>query len=272
MKKNKTNFVLAVAAGKGGVGKSSVSVNLALSLAEVGARVGVLDADLYGPSLGKMMQAELEVHEEDGYILPAKFKGVYFVSLAHFTIGKEATIVRAPIANQLIEQFLTEVKWPELDFLIIDFPPGTGDIQLSIMQQATLSGALLVTTPQQVALLDVEKAYQMFSKMQVPILGIVENMSYYKVSESEMAYPFGKDHVIAFAKEKGLEYLGQIPIDQSISLCADQGESLFEQAPFSPGAVAFEKIRENIFSILMKDKKFHFQNFKRVDLLWNNQL
>ncbi len=236
--------ILAVAAGKGGVGKSSVSVNLALSLKRQGFKVGLLDADVYGPSLQQMLPKGVEPVEDQQNpekLLPALTFGIPFISVAHFK--KAASIVRAPIANQIIEQFLHTVDWGELDYLIIDFPPGTGDIQLTLMQKARIDAAIVVTTPQAVAALDVRKAMQLFEKMEIPILGVVENMSYFldPVSKQRFA-PFGSGAGEGLSKEFSVPCLGEIPIDSSISQAGDLGESLFETAPKSDAADVFLSI------------------------------
>ncbi|MBS0629732.1 MAG: P-loop NTPase [Verrucomicrobia bacterium] len=234
--------VLAVAAGKGGVGKSSVAVNLALALKRKGYRVGLLDADVYGPSLEQMLPKGLEPAddiENPKKLLPGMTLGMPFISVAHFR--REASIVRAPIANQIIGQFLDSVEWGELDYLIIDFPPGTGDIQLTLMQKGQITGAVMVTTPQIVATLDVRKAIQLFLKMKIPVLGVIENMSYFlePISKQQL-FPFGRGGAEALAGEFDIAVLGQIPIDPAVSAAGDQGESLFEIGGVA--AEAFEAI------------------------------
>jgi ATP-binding protein involved in chromosome partitioning len=169
--------VLAIAAGKGGVGKSTVAVNLALALHNKGAKVGIIDADLYGPSIRHMLPEErLPSQEGNGKILPAMAQGIVYISIDFFRKNSEASLVRAPIANAAISQFLDSVEWGDLDYLLIDFPPGTGDIQLTLSQQANLCGAILITWPQDLSLIDVRKAAELFIKSRVPILGIIENM------------------------------------------------------------------------------------------------
>lgn len=220
--------VIAVAAGKGGVGKSTVAVNLALALKAQGHRVGLLDADIYGPSLVQMLPDGLEPIEDPEKperLLPAQAFGIPFISVAHFR--KEAAIVRAPIANQIIEQFLTIVDWGDLEYLIVDFPPGTGDIQLTLMQKGSFTSAIVVTTPQKVATLDVRKAMQLFEQMSIPIAGVVENMSYLHVGR-EKVFPFGQGGGSELAKEFSVPLLAQIPIDPLISEMGDSGNSLLE--------------------------------------------
>lgn len=261
---------IAIAAGKGGVGKSSVTVNLALALAAEGAAVGILDADLYGPSIGKMVPAEEVLQEIEGKIAPAKGLGLYVVSLAYFPLGQKATIVRAPIANQIISEFLHQIQWPKLDFLLIDFPPGTGDIQLTLMQQAALSGAILVTTPQEVALLDVRKAYDMLKAMQVPVLGVVENMSYFE-SEKSCYHPFGEGGGRRFCEEYALTLLGEIPVEASLSFCCDQGLSLLEHHPDCKASRVFGDIAAALQRSLLKNKLEGRPGVQSFELIWEDK-
>lgn len=224
--------VIAIAAGKGGVGKSTVTVNLALALQAQGYRVGVLDADIYGPSIRKMLPEEQLPQQKDQIFFPALCSGVKMISMAYFRREHEAAAVRAPIANGIISQFIKQVEWGELDFLLIDFPPGTGDVQLTLSQQAHLAGAILVTTPQEVALLDVRKAMYLFNQVNIPILGIVENMSYYKDRHTgQPVYLFGRGGGERLAQEAKSPFLGSIPIDSEISESGDQGYSLLARDP-----------------------------------------
>ena len=243
----KIKKVIAVAAGKGGVGKSSVTVQLAQALQKKGAKVGILDADVYGPSLRKMLPEETMPRQEGETIFPAVCQGVKVISMAYFRKENEAAAVRAPIANGIINQFL-KVQWGDLDYLLIDFPPGTGDVQLTLCQQATIDGALLVTTPQEVALLDVRKALHLFEQVQVPLLGIVENMSYY-LNGQEKNYIFGKGGGKRFAAETGLPLLGEIPLDPALSDAGDRGIPLDEGPAFEAFTAlaqqVIEQLREN---------------------------
>ena len=166
--------ILAIAAGKGGVGKSTVTVNLAIALQRKGYRVGVMDTDIYGPSVRQMLPEDRMPAQKGEILIPALCLGIKMISMAYFRKTDEAAAVRAPIANGVITQFIKNVEWGDLDFLLIDFPPGTGDVQLTLSQQANLSAAIVVTTPQEVALLDVRKAMHLFQQVQVPLLGIVE--------------------------------------------------------------------------------------------------
>lgn len=274
---SKIGSVLAIAAGKGGVGKSSVAVNLALSLQKRGFRVGLLDADVYGPSLAQMLPEGVEPAEDPQnpeWVIPAMTLGMPFISVAHFR--KEASIVRAPIANSIIEKFIQRIQWGELDFLIIDFPPGTGDIQLTLMQKGAISAAVMVTTPQLVSLLDVRKAAQLFQKMEIPVVGVVENMSYFLDPSTKAKFtPFGSGGGKRLSQEFKVPFLGEIPIDPAISEGGDRGESLFEKAGDSPGAIAFtalcttllEKLKNLSYPVVaeVRQKDSHHLEIKMKD-------
>lgn len=265
------HHVVAVAAGKGGVGKSTLSLNLALFLQRSGRKVGLMDADLYGPSLRKMLPEQVppsqhpQVQER---IIPAESSGIKLISMAYFLAEEDPASVRAPIANGIIKQFIHLVEWGELDFLIIDFPPGTGDIQLTLMQESRLSGAIVVTTPQEIALLDVAKATAMFRQMQVPVIGVVENMSYYDVGDGQKIYPFGQGGGERFALQNGLLFLGQIPIDPAISCCCDAGTSLFGEGVRTPATDAFAGISEQVIEQLGAFEKLSEEHLKNFDLPW----
>ncbi len=224
--------MIAIAAGKGGVGKSTVTVNLALALRSMGYQVGVLDTDIYGPSVRQMLPEDRLPTQKGEIIQPAICAGIKMLSMAYFRRAEEATIVRAPIANGLISQFIKNIDWGTLDFLLFDFPPGTGDIQLTLCQQAKLTGALMVTTPQEVALLDVRKAMKMFDQVHVPILGVIENMSgFIPPGCSEPIYPFGKGGGEKLASSNGVPFLGSIPLDELLCRCGDEGKSIFSLDP-----------------------------------------
>lgn len=222
--------IIAIAAGKGGVGKSSVTVNLALALRFLGYSVGIMDTDIYGPSIRKMLPESKLPAQHGQLITPAICQGIKMISMAYFRKENEAAVVRAPIANGVISQFIKNVEWGALDYLLIDFPPGTGDVQLTLSQQANLSGAIMVTTPQEVAVMDVRKAIHMFEQVRIPIIGIVENMSYYFHKKTEeMIYIFGKGGGEKLAREFGVPYLGGIPIDPLLCQYGDQGSSIFSE-------------------------------------------
>lgn len=221
--------VIAIAAGKGGVGKSTVTVNLALALQAEGYKVGIMDTDIYGPSIRKMLPEDRLPTQKGTTILPALCLGIKMISMAYFRKENEATAVRAPIANGLIAQFIKNVQWGPLDFLLIDFPPGTGDVQLTLSQQASLTGAIMVTTPQEVALIDVRKAMSLFEQVKIPILGIVENMSFFQADPaSDPVFLFGRGGGERLAIESGVPLLSCIPLDPIVCTCADEGRSLFQ--------------------------------------------
>ena len=228
-KPSQIKYIIGVAAGKGGVGKSSLSVNLACALQFLNFKVGLMDTDIYGPSVRKMLP-ESKMPEQIGErIIPADCNGIKMISMAYFRKEDEAAVVRAPIANGIIQQFIKNVDWGDLDYLIIDFPPGTGDIQLTLSQNASLSGVVMITTPQEVALLDVRKAMKMFYQVKVPIIGVVENMSYFQVPNShDKHYPFGKGGGERLASQEGFSLLGEIPIHPDIAKAADEGINLFK--------------------------------------------
>lgn len=211
-------FCIGIAAGKGGVGKSTLTVLLAHALKKRGSSVGILDADVYGPSIPYMLGTEELPKERKGYVLPAQGNGIPYFS---FTFVKEGpAAVRAPIANRVIEQCATDIDWGELDFLLVDFPPGTGDVQLTALQTLGLSGMLYVATSQEIALLDVDKAYQMGKSMDIPTVGFIENMS--PLVGTNVA-PFGSGKVEKYAALHKERFLGRIPLDPLVSEALDKG-------------------------------------------------
>ncbi len=224
--------IIAVVSGKGGVGKSTVAANLALSLAQGGAKVGLLDADIYGPSVPIMFGVRgerpmMQEVEGKGMIVPLEQYGIKLLSIGLLVDEKNAVVWRGPMASSAIRQFVTEVMWGELDYLIIDMPPGTGDIHLTLVQLVPVTGVVVVTTPQDVALADAKKAIAMFGQAQVkvPIIGLVENMSYFTPAElpESRYYIFGKEGGKRLADEYDIPFLGQIPLIQSIREGGDQG-------------------------------------------------
>lgn len=225
--------VIGVSSGKGGVGKSTVAVNLAIALARLGYKVGLADADVYGPSVPKMTGTEGAVPEamregERDVILPVEKYGVKWMSIGYFTSPEQALIWRGPMACNALRQMIQQVRWGELDFLLIDMPPGTGDIHISLVHDVKMTGAVIVSTPQDVALADVEKGVNMFCNPNVakPILGLVENMAWFTPQEhpDEKYYIFGRDGGVKMAAKYGLDLLGQIPLVQSIREGGDAGE------------------------------------------------
>lgn len=231
----KVKNIIAVASGKGGVGKSTVAVNLAVSLAKKGFKTGLLDADIYGPSIPIMLDTELFAPEsiridDKDLLSPAEKFGIKIMSVGYFVGPEKALIWRGPMASSVIKQLINEVNWGELDYLIIDLPPGTGDIHLTIVQNISITGAIVVTTPQKISLADATKAINMFRQPQIniPVLGIVENMSYFSPAElpDNKYFIFGKEGGKTFANNNGIDLLGQIPIIQSICDSGDYGQPI----------------------------------------------
>ncbi|NTU57486.1 MAG: Mrp/NBP35 family ATP-binding protein [Chlorobiaceae bacterium] len=239
--------IIAVASGKGGVGKSTVSVNLAVSLAATGAKVGLIDADLYGPSIPTMFGL-LDTKPEllDNKLIPIEKYGVKLMSIGFLVDSETALIWRGPMASSAIRQLITDVDWQELDYLIFDLPPGTGDIQLTLVQALALTGAVIVTTPQDVALADVSKAVTMFRKVEVPILGVVENMSWYELPDGTRDYIFGRQGGEKFAKANALPFLGAIPISSSIREGGDTGKPFIISNPDAPTSAAAKLVAGEI--------------------------
>jgi len=241
--------IIAVASGKGGVGKSTTAVNLALALAAEGANVGVLDADIYGPSQQMMLgiHGRPQIDETDEKILPMENHGVKTMSLGLITDPDTPVIWRGPMVMKALDQFLSDVKWGTLDFMIIDLPPGTGDAQLTLTQKVPLSGAVVVTTPQDVALIDARKGLAMFRKVNVPVLGIIENMSYFICRHcGEREEIFGHGGGRKTAELLGVPFLGEIPIDPKVVVGGDSGEPIFVLDPSSAAALAFRKLAETV--------------------------
>ncbi len=218
--------VIAVGAGKGGVGKSTIAVNLALALKERGAEVGIMDGDVYGPSIPKMLGNDARPSgTAPNAISPNEAYGLKLMSMGLLLDPDNPMIVRGPIVHSVVRQFLSDVQWGELDYLIIDLPPGTGDVALSLAQSVPITGAVVVSTPQDVALIDVYKAVSMFRKLKVPVLGLVENMSYYECpSCGQRDDIFGHDGAQAWAGAQNIDFLGGIPIHASVAIGGDEGK------------------------------------------------
>jgi ATP-binding protein involved in chromosome partitioning len=237
---------VAVASGKGGVGKSTVAVNVAVSLAQSGARVGLLDADIYGPNVPTMMGLLRLPAPENNKLVPAEAYGVKVMSIGFLVKPGQPLIWRGPMLHSAIRQFLADVSWGELDYLIIDLPPGTGDAQLSLAQSIPLSGGVIVTLPQQVSLDDATRGLEMFRQLNVPILGIVENMSYLELPDGSRLDVFGKGGGERMALETGVAYIGAIPMDPSVRVGGDSGKPIVISHPESPAARAFVAIADDI--------------------------
>ena len=240
--------VFAVASGKGGVGKSTVAANLAVALEQTGARVGLCDCDIYGPSISLMFGTrERPTATEENKIVPIEQYGLRLMSMGFLLDDTSPAILRGPMVTRYTQQFLRQVEWGELDYLVLDLPPGTGDIQLTIVQTVALSGAIIVTTPQEVALIDARKAATMFDKVNVPVLGLIENMSYFTSPSDGKRYDiFGSGGGEREAKRLRVGLLGQIPIDIATREAGDRGMPIVAEARKSTVAAEFNKIARQI--------------------------
>ena len=255
----KVKNIVAVASGKGGVGKSTTAVNLALALAAEGASVGLLDADIYGPSVPMMMGIDGRPESEDGQTMePLENYGVQVMSIGFLVAQDEAMIWRGPMATQALEQLLRQTNWRDLDYLIVDMPPGTGDIQLTLSQRVPMTGAVVVTTPQDIALLDAKKGIKMFEKVGVPILGIVENMAVHVCSNcGHVEHVFGADGGRRMAEDYKMDYLGALPLNIQIRLQADSGKPTVVSDPDGEVAAIYKAVARKVaLSIAAKNKDF----------------
>jgi ATP-binding protein involved in chromosome partitioning len=242
--------IVAVASGKGGVGKSTTAINLAMAFAASGLAVGILDADIYGPSLPRMMGIKDKPTSEDGRILqPLEKHGVKCMSIGFLVPEDSPTIWRGPMVMSALEQMLRDVAWGELDVMVVDMPPGTGDAQLTISQRVPLAGAVIVSTPQDIALLDARKGLNMFRKVDVPVLGIIENMSMFICphcgGQSDI---FGHGGARAEAEILGVDFLGEVPLHMDIRMTSDAGEPIVVSAPDGPHALAYREIAEAVWA------------------------
>ena len=255
----KVKNIIAVASGKGGVGKSTTAVNLALALAAEGAQVGILDADIYGPSQPMMMGIEGRPESADGQTMePMNNYGVEVMSIGFLVDADNPMIWRGPMATQALEQLLRQTHWSELDYLIVDMPPGTGDIQLTLSQRVPLTGAVIVTTPQDIALLDARKGIKMFEKVGVPILGIVENMAVHVCEKcGHVEHIFGEEGGKRLAAEYKMDYLGALPLNLSIRVQADSGRPSVVSDPEGEIAGLYRKVaRQVAVKIAQRSKDF----------------
>ncbi len=239
---------IAVASGKGGVGKSTVAVNLAVALAQAGAQVGLMDADIYGPNIPIMMGVEGQrPFAQDEKIIPLEAHGIKLMSMGFLVSPDQAMIWRGPMLHSAIRQFLSDVNWGPLDYLVIDLPPGTGDAQLTLAQSVPLTGAIVVATPQDVALADVVRGVSMFKKLEVPVLGVIENMSYFVCPHcGERTDIFDHGGAQRMAERLGVPFLGEIPLDTKIRLGGDTGLPVMITEPDTPLGTAFRRAAENI--------------------------
>ena len=235
--------VIAVGAGKGGVGKSTVAANLAIALAQTGATVGLMDGDIYGPNLPRMMGVNRQPFTKDGRIIPIEAHGIRFMSMGLLVEAGEAVVWRGPMLHGAVKSFLHDVDWSGCDYLIVDLPPGTGDVQLSLIQQTVVTGAVIVTTPSTVAIEDAVKAIAMFDKLQVPVLGVIENMSYFVCTKCNERHDIfstgaGQDRALAM----GLPFLGAIPLHPEVRAGGDTGKPVVAAQPDSPYGMELRRI------------------------------
>lgn len=240
--------IIAVASGKGGVGKSTVATNLALALAKTGAAVGLMDSDVYGPSIPLMLGVHEKVRAaENGNMIPHEKYGVKMISIGFMLDEEKPVIWRGPMVMQLVTQFLTKVEWGELDYLVIDLPPGTGDAQLTLAQTVPVSASVIVTTPQDVALIDARRAIGMFNEVGIPVAGVIENMSYFSCPHcNERTDIFSHGGGEKTADKYGVEFLGEIPLDIRIRECGDAGEPIVSAEPDSPHTKSFMTVAEKV--------------------------
>ena len=242
---------VAIASGKGGVGKSTVAVNLAVALIKEGYKTGLIDADIYGPSIPTMLgvkdeKPKITKMQNKNRLLPVVKYGLKVMSIGFLVEPNEAVVWRGPMAASALKQFMSDVAWDELDFLLFDMPPGTGDIQLTLTQTIPLTGAVIVTTPQDISLIDARKGAKMFEKVNVPVLGIIENMSYYLNPDGSREYIFGKGGGEKLANELGINFLGEVAINTNIRLGGDEGIPIVLRNPDSAVALQFAGISKNL--------------------------
>lgn len=242
--------VLAVASGKGGVGKSTVAANLALALATRGQRVGLMDADIFGPSVPMMMGLGLVDPQTTPF--PVEKYGLKLMSMGFLPDANRGVLFRGPMVAKYVTLFLTQIDWGSLDVLVIDMPPGTGDAQLSLCQTVIVSGAVIVTTPQEVSLIDARKALNMFGEMRVPVLGTIENMSYFQGDDGKRYEIFRHGGGKKLAEETGVSYLGELPIDPRVAECGDLGEPIVRRYPDAPISKSYLELAKALWDRLQR--------------------
>lgn len=265
--------LVAVASGKGGVGKSTVAANLALALAAEGASVGLLDADIYGPSAPTMFGSTARPQPAgENRIHPVYVQGIKVMSIGFLVDPDQPMVWRGPMVHGALSQFLEQVEWGELDYVIVDMPPGTGDAQLTLTQRAPLAGAVIVTTPQQVSLIDARKGLKMFEQVKVPVLGIVENMAYFVCDGCEKEHEiFRRGGGKATAEELGVPFLGEVPIDTAVPLSGDEGQPIVSRAPDSPAAQAMMALaREVARQLAMRGMEAEADAAGDLNLAWKS--
>ena len=255
---NEVKNVIAVASGKGGVGKSTTAVNLALALQAEGAKVAILDADIYGPSQPRMLGVHKQKPESssEGKLLPVLGHGMQSMSIGYLVDEESPMIWRGPMVTQALEQMLRDTLWRGVDYMIIDLPPGTGDTQLTLSQKIPVSGAVIITTPQDIALLDAKKGLKMFEKVNVPILGVIENMSLHICSNCQHEEPiFGTGGGKAMAQEAGVNFLGALPLEMDIRTCSDEGNPTVAKTPDSKTTKIYKTIARKLTAQLSMQEK-----------------
>ena len=242
-----TKFTIAISSAKGGVGKSTFAMNFALALKSLNYKVGILDADIYGPSLPKMMNIKQKPKSEDGKSLtPIEQYGIQCMSIGFLVDEETPMIWRGPMVTSAIKTFTQKVLWNNLDFIVVDMPPGTGDTQLTFAQEIKVDGAIIVSTPQEIALLDVKRGINMFDKLKVPILGLVDNMSFFETDEGKKYNIFGEGGVEKVAKDYKKKFLGKIPINIDLRVAADSGKPLVEKNPDHKISTIFKEMAKKV--------------------------
>ena len=242
-----TKFTIAISSAKGGVGKSTFAMNFALALKSTGSKVGILDADIYGPSLPKMMSINKKPESKDGKSLtPIEQYGIQCMSIGFLVDEETPMIWRGPMVTSAIKTFTEKVLWNNLDFIVVDMPPGTGDAQLTFSQEIKVDGAIIVSTPQEIALLDVKRGIKMFDKLKVPVLGLIDNMSFFESDDGKNYNIFGEGGVEKVASDYKKDFLGKIPINIDLRVAADNGKPLFEENPDHKISKIFREIAKKI--------------------------
>ena len=248
---NGTKFTIAISSAKGGVGKSTFATNLALALKNLGLKIGILDADIYGPSLPKLFSIKEKPENRDGKLIPVSKYNIQCMSMGFLTDEQTPMIWRGPMVTSAIKTFTQKVEWKDLDFIIVDMPPGTGDTQLTFAQEIKVDGAIIVSTPQELALQDVKRGIAMFDKLKVNIIGLVDNMSFFTADDGKRYSIFGEGGVKKTAEEFNKKFLGEIPINSDVGKYGDQGKPIVESMPEHDISKLYLKLADQIKSIYL---------------------